>query len=181
MSLSRSMNPGATAAAGALRASRARAGAATAGGGLDETLRAALALLGGTAVFDALPRDRTALHHAVLDGVPGRALDCLAGNAVLLSARQVSEAVGVSTRTLRRRKEAPEAVLSPEQGGRALRFAELLARATAVFGGQEDAERWFDTPAMGLDQHKPIDLMTTQVGAQLVDEFLGRLEHGVYA
>lgn len=164
------------------RSSRSRAERA-AGGALDETLRAALELMGGQAVFADLPLGlgRTALHHAILEGVPGKALDCLAGNAVLLSPRQVSEAVGVSTRTLRRRKGAPEAALSPEQGGRALRFAELLARATSALGGQEAAERWFDTPAMGLDQHKPIDLLATQVGAQLVDEFLGRLEHGVYA
>lgn len=162
-------------------AAASKLGRRTAGGSLDETLRAALELMGGRAVFDTLPPDRTALHHVILDGMPGRALDCLTGNAIVLSARQVSEAVGVSTRTLRRRRESPEAALSPEQGGRALRFAELLARASVVFGGQEAAERWFDTPAMGLDRHKPIDLIATQVGAQLVDEFLGRIEYGVYA
>jgi putative toxin-antitoxin system antitoxin component (TIGR02293 family) len=180
MSLAFSTGQGASATRKAVRPSRGRVEQA-AGSLLEESLRTALDLMGGRAVFDTLPPDRAALHHVILAGLPGRALDCLVTSAVLLSPQQVSEAVGVSTRTLRRRKETPEAALSPEQGGRALRFAELLARAMAVFGGQEEAERWFDTPAMGLDQHKPIDLMATQVGAQLVDEFLGRLEHGVYA
>lgn len=148
---------------------------------MEAPLVLALDLMGGGEVFASRPASRTELHRMILGGVPGKALDRLVANVVSLSPEQVGEAVGVSTRTLRRRREAPEAALSPEQGGRALRFAELLARATVVFGDQQAAERWFDTPATGLEQHKPIDLVATQVGAQLVDEFLGRLEHGVYA
>ena len=150
-------------------------------GQVEAPLLLALEFMGGSDVFTDCPASRTELHHVILQGVPGKALDRLISNVVVLSPEQVGEAVGVSTRTLRRRREAPEAPLSPEQGGRAFRFAELLARAAVIFGGQEEAERWFDTPAMGLDQQKPIDLIATQVGAQLVDEFLGRLEHGVYA
>ena len=137
--------------------------------------------MGGGEVFAACPANRTELHRLILAGIPGEALQRLVSSVASLSPEQVGAAIGVSSRTLRRRRDAPDAALSPEQGGRALRFAELLARAAAVFGGRPQAERWFDTPATGLDRHKPIDLVATQVGAQLVDEFLGRLEHGVYA
>ena len=148
---------------------------------METPLLLALEFMGGGDVFTDCPASRTDLHYLILKGVPGKALDRLISNVTLLTPEQVGEAVGVSTRTLRRRKETPEMPLNPEQGGRAFRFAELLARAAVVFGEQEEAERWFDTPAMGLDQKKPIDLVSTQVGAQLVDEFLGRIEHGVYA
>jgi len=32
-----------------------------------------------------------------------------------------------------------------------------------------------------LDQRCPIDLLTTPAGTEIVEEFLERLEHGVYA
>ena len=40
--------------------------------------------------------------------------------------------------------------------------------------------RWLAAPAMGLDGARPIDLLRTLQGSELVAEFLGRLEHGVY-
>ena len=53
------------------------------------------------------------------------------------------KAVGMSLRTFQRRKETPDKPLSVEQSGRAWSFAELFAKATAVLGAREDAERWF--------------------------------------
>ena len=147
----------------------------------DDALDRALEMMGGEEVFAGRPATRAGLHALALGGVPAKALERLASGLVVLSADEVAAAVGVSTRTLHRRKGAPDAPLSPDQGGRALRFAELLARAAQVFGGQEAAERWFRSAAAGLDRQRPIDLVATPFGVQLVDEFLGRLEHGVYA
>jgi putative toxin-antitoxin system antitoxin component (TIGR02293 family) len=59
-------------------------------------------------------------------------------------------------------------------------FAEILAKATAVFGSQAEAERWLERPAIGLEQRRLIDLLTTPAGVRIVEEFLGRLEYGVY-
>jgi len=42
------------------------------------------------------------------------------------------------------------------------------------------AEQWLERPAIGLDQWRPIDLMTTPAGLELVEDFLGRIEYGVY-
>ncbi len=84
-------------------------------------------------------------------------------------------------RTFQRRKDTPEKRLSPEQSGRTWKFAEILARATTLLGSQEEAEQWLERRAVGLDQRRPIDLLATPAGVQLVEEFLGRLEYGVYA
>jgi putative toxin-antitoxin system antitoxin component (TIGR02293 family) len=86
----------------------------------------------------------------------------------------------MSLRTHQRHKDTPARPLSPEQSGRAWKFAEILAKATGVFGSQAEAEQWLDRPAIGLDQHRPIDLLTTQAGLELVEEHLARLEYGVY-
>jgi putative toxin-antitoxin system antitoxin component (TIGR02293 family) len=64
--------------------------------------------------------------------------------------------------------------------GRARKFPEILAKATRVLGSQEEAGRWLRRPAIGLDQQRPIDLLTTPAGVKLVEDYLGRLEYDVY-
>jgi putative toxin-antitoxin system antitoxin component (TIGR02293 family) len=86
----------------------------------------------------------------------------------------------MSLRTIQRRKEAPSKRLNQEQSGRTWKFAEILAKATAVLGSQEEAEQWLQRPAMGLDQRRPLDLLATPAGVEIVQDFLGRLEYGVY-
>jgi putative toxin-antitoxin system antitoxin component (TIGR02293 family) len=71
--------------------------------------------------------------------------------------------------------------LSSEQSGRARKLAEILGKGTSIFGSKEEAEQWLGRPAIGLDQRKPIDLLTTPAGVELVEDFLARLEYGVYA
>lgn len=87
----------------------------------------------------------------------------------------------MSLRTYQRRKDAPAKPLSQEQSGRAWKFAEILTKATAVFGSQAEAERWLESPAIGLDQRRPLDLLSTPAGVELVEDHLARLEYGVYA
>ena len=61
------------------------------------------------------------------------------------------------------------------------KLAEILAKATAVLGSQQEAERWLEQPAVGLDQRRPIDLLVTPAGTKIVEDFLTRVEFGVYA
>ena len=93
----------------------------------------------------------------------------------------LEKAVGMSLRTFQRRKDAPAKPLSQEQSGRTWKFAEILAKATDVFGSQGEAEQWLERPAIGLDQRRPIDLLATPAGIELVEQYLERLAYGVYA
>lgn len=70
--------------------------------------------------------------------------------------------------------------LSREQSGRVWKFAEILTRATDVFGSQHAAEQWLESPVMGLEQRKPMDLLSTPAGVEVVEQHLTRLEYGVY-
>jgi putative toxin-antitoxin system antitoxin component (TIGR02293 family) len=104
----------------------------------------------------------------------------LVGHLVVLQKSASFEgAVSMSLRTIQRRKEAPAKKLNPKHSGRTWKFAEILARATAVLGSQAQAEEWLQRPAMGLDQRRPIDLLAMPAGVEIVQDFLGRLEHGV--
>jgi putative toxin-antitoxin system antitoxin component (TIGR02293 family) len=139
------------------------------------------ALLGGAKVLRHRLREPLDVHEALSRGLPRAALTHLIGHAaVLRDPAALERAVGVSQRTVQRFKLAPDKKLSPEQSGRAWKFAEILAKATAVLGSQEEAEDWLRRPAMALDQRRPIDLLATPAGVQLVEDLLGRIQYGVY-
>jgi putative toxin-antitoxin system antitoxin component (TIGR02293 family) len=139
-------------------------------------------LMGGSRVLRhrfASPLD---VHDAVEAGLPGSALHHLIGNLKVLDIdTSLEKAVGVSRRTFQRSKDAPDRRLSAEQGGRAWKFAEVLALATDVLGTQDAAERWMQEPAIGLNQRRPIDLLQTPAGTALVETYLRRIDYGVYA
>ena len=58
---------------------------------------------------------------------------------------------------------------------------QILPQAAAVFGGREPAEAWMSRPAMGLDGQRPLDCLHTEEGAQVVRDFLVRLDYCVYS
>jgi len=120
-------------------------------------------------------------HELIMQGIPGLALVHLIESLdALPKSASFENALGMSLRTFQRRKSEPDAVLSMEQSARVWVFAERLAKAIAVFGSQAEAEHWMLEPAIGLDQHKPIDLMATPAGGRLVDDLLERMRYGVY-
>ena len=120
------------------------------------------------------------VHEMLRRGLPRAALSTLVAKLHVIGADEASDAVGVSLRTLQRHKLAPLAPLNSEQSGRTWKFAEVLAKATRVLGSQDEAEAWLRRPAIGLDQRRPVDLLTTPAGVKLVEDYLGRLEYDVY-
>lgn len=76
--------------------------------------------------------------------------------------------------------ENPERMLDPERDSRNQRLAAIRSRAAEVMGSKADAESWLVCPAMGLDGRRPVDLVESVAGRGLVEEFLTRVEHGVY-
>ncbi len=146
----------------------------------DFDFSAAIDLLGGARLFKHQPESRADVHATIVRGMPYATLLFLTDHAKLLSEEDVAGVIGISTRTLRRQKEAPKKAMPADLASRTWLFAETLAKASEVFGGREEAERWMSTEVMGLDGARPIDLLRTLQGAELVKEFLGRLEHGVY-
>ena len=108
-------------------------------------------------------------------------LHLVEGVRVLSTGDVLNKAIGISIRTLQRRKsDAKQKVLSIEQSSRAWRFAEIIAQATDVMGSQDAAEAWIIEPAIGLDNRRPIDLLASAAGAEAVETYLTRLEYGVY-
>jgi putative toxin-antitoxin system antitoxin component (TIGR02293 family) len=59
--------------------------------------------------------------------------------------------------------------------------SKVRAQAAEELGSAEAAEKWLMTPAMGLEQRRPIDLMHTMDGIALVTQLLSRMHFGVYS
>jgi putative toxin-antitoxin system antitoxin component (TIGR02293 family) len=138
-------------------------------------------LLGGARVLRHPLRTPLDAHEMLARGLPGEALSHLIGSLETLhKTASLEKAIGMSLRTFQRRKDAPHKPLSREQSGRAWKLAEILAKATEVFGSQEEAERWLERPAIGLNRRRPIDLLATPAGLELVETYLGRMKFGVY-
>lgn len=139
-------------------------------------------LLGGRKVFQRRLTTALEAHDMIRDGFPAESVEFLVGALETMGFRETSfgKALGISRRSVQRHKNAPEKRLSQQQSGRMWKFAEVLAKATEVFGSQRDAEQWMERPATGLEQRRPIDLLETPAGAELVETFLERLEYGVY-
>ena len=141
----------------------------------------AAALLGGGPVLGRKVVTALDAHDLIAEGLPSGALGHLVdGLSHLDLTDSLDKAVGMSLRTWQRRKDEPARPLSPEQGGRTWKFAEILAQATAVFGSQAEAESWLQRPAIGLNQRRPIDLLATPAGVELVETYLSQMAYGVY-
>lgn len=139
-------------------------------------------LLGGDRIMKRPVCTALDAHDLIVEGIPSKSLLHLVEGVRFLSAGDaLNKAIGISIRTLQRRKsDAPDKALSTEQSSRAWRFAEIIAKATDIMGSQEAAETWILEPAIGLDNRRPIDLLASSAGAEAVEDYLTRLEYGVY-
>lgn len=140
-------------------------------------------LLGGEEAIHARVRNAMDAHEILLRGLPaGALLHLVSAVSFLEEGDALKKAIGLSLRTLQRHKaKSSEELLSLEQSNRAWRFAEIFAHAVDVMGSEEAAEAWMNQPAIGLSNRKPVDLLATSAGVEAVEEYLTRLEYGVYA
>jgi putative toxin-antitoxin system antitoxin component (TIGR02293 family) len=143
-------------------------------------LQEILDLLGGLEILERPIKTELDAHELLHQGLPRAALSSFVDKIRFITSDEASEALGISLRTLQRHKSEPAALLDVQQSGRAWKFAEILAKATRVLGSQDEAEQWLRRPAIGLDQERPVDLLTTPAGVKLVEDYLGRLEYNVY-
>lgn len=88
--------------------------------------------------------------------------------------------VGKSVRTVQRLGSKMPANLTAQQSAVAYQYAKTLEDATRVFGSQDLAERWLCTPCKFLGGDVPLDMIDNPIGFQAVEDYLERMEYGVY-
>ena len=85
----------------------------------------------------------------------------------------------IPKRTLARRV-ANQEPLSLDEADRAIRVGHVSVEAERVFGDPEKAFRWLRRPNQTLHDQRPIDLLTSHAGVQVVLERLGQIDHGMF-
>ncbi|KAB0495976.1 antitoxin Xre/MbcA/ParS toxin-binding domain-containing protein [Pseudomonas vancouverensis] len=93
----------------------------------------------------------------------------------------VQRITGKSLRTVQRLAKETEPVrLNRQQSTVAFQYAQVLEHAINVFGSQPLAEDWLKKPCKFLEGHIPLELIDNTLGFQVVEDYLSRIEHGVY-
>lgn len=97
-----------------------------------------------------------------------------------VSLQTLAETIGISERTLARRK-APGR-LAPEESERLLRLSSIFKKAVELFEGDvSSAVHWIAAPKRALENQTPLQYARTEVGAREVENLIGRLQHGVFS
>jgi len=97
-----------------------------------------------------------------------------------MSQEEASAAFHIPPRTLARRKEMAGRMAAVE-GERMLRYARVLAQAQDTLGSLEKARSWLNLGNRSLGGVTPLSLLDTDIGAQAVQDVLGRIEYGVFS
>lgn len=134
-------------------------------------------LLGGRKVLGAIS-DGEDFVAAVRSGLPYASLEALT-RTLGREVGDVSAVVGISARTLARRKH--ERLLSPAESDRLYRIAYITHVASATLGGLEPSRLWLSRPNRALGGLTPLSLLDTDIGCRQVEDVLARLSHGLFS
>ncbi len=96
-----------------------------------------------------------------------------------VTATEMAKMLHTSDRTMRRFTE--HSVLNPEHSERLIELAKVFAHGLEVFGSAPRLRKWFTTEVRSLGGRRPLDLLDTSLGISIVNDTLGRIEHGIVA
>jgi putative toxin-antitoxin system antitoxin component (TIGR02293 family) len=95
-----------------------------------------------------------------------------------ISEKALAKTLHIAVSTLARRKKSGR--LTFEESERLFRIARLYDRTLEVFKDRQMTRKWLKEPAWALGDTPPLEFAETELGAQEVDDLLGRIEHGVF-
>lgn len=122
--------------------------------------------------------DPLQVHDMVRVGVKTSELEKFISEFNQIPKQELLIVLGVSERSMQRHKDGK---LDSDVSGAAVDLAAITEQAVQVLGSMDEAERWLSQPAVAFNGRRPIDLLATRQGADLVRDHLVRMEYGVYA
>jgi putative toxin-antitoxin system antitoxin component (TIGR02293 family) len=96
----------------------------------------------------------------------------------MLSEQELERLV-VPKRTMARRKSA-SANLTQMETDRAYRVAHVIKNAERVFGDKSKAHHWLRSGRPQFSGQTPLSMLATEVGARMVENILGQIDHGMF-
>lgn len=62
-----------------------------------------------------------------------------------------------------------------------LELLKLFNKGNEVFGDESNFKNWLQEESIALGRQKPIDILQTSKGIQIIWEELTRIEHGIFS
>jgi putative toxin-antitoxin system antitoxin component (TIGR02293 family) len=88
--------------------------------------------------------------------------------------------VVIPARTLKHRRARREP-LSRDESDKLARLVRVFDHTVRVFDGIERARAWLNKPKRRFEGRTPLEMLRTETGGRLVEEFLFQIEHGMFA
>ncbi len=140
-----------------------------------------IALLGGQRLIKYKINNQLDWIELVRIGLPGKVINILAKN-ISFSEEEISNVIHVSTRSLQRwTKETKNKILDRETSAKTIALAALFSKGAFIFGSIEAFKLWLRLSNSALENKKPIELLDTSIGFDLINDELGKIEYGIFA
>ena len=96
-----------------------------------------------------------------------------------MTLRDFAQLLPVTKRTIEKAKANEK--LRPDVSDRVLEIGTLYLEGINLFGAKETFNEWLHTHLMALGGEKPIKMLNSSNGIQMVRDVMGRIAHGVFS
>ena len=111
----------------------------------------------------------------VENGIPSKEIEPLIGY-LNFKVPDVAKAAAVSASTVTRWK--PGSSIGIAGSGQFFKIDEIVRKGVQLFGSEQEFKDWLNNPNMALGNVTPRQLITSSIGAEMVDEALDALAFG---
>jgi len=95
-----------------------------------------------------------------------------------LSSKEIAQILPVSERQLVRYSK--DHILRKDISAHLIQIVKLFDRGYDLFG-EDKFQKWIRSPIIALNDKRPVDFMDTPIGINMIEDILGRIEHGIYS
>jgi putative toxin-antitoxin system antitoxin component (TIGR02293 family) len=113
------------------------------------------------------------------EGITRQAIESLAQYIGVSQKIFVEGILNISIKTIERKKLTDK--LDKKLSSHIIEVAKVVQHAGNVFEDKDKVIRWFSKPNRALNEVKPVEMLDTLTGLQMVNDVLGRIEEGVYS
>ncbi|WP_339892462.1 antitoxin Xre/MbcA/ParS toxin-binding domain-containing protein [uncultured Alteromonas sp.] len=124
-----------------------------------------------------IPTDELSLHEAIGKGLPYSVFSNILSETDIQQ-NELIDSLAISPSAL---QQAENRNFTQCESDKLYRIVNILTIVIDYFNGdQKDALRWLRSNVKGLAYKRPIDLVSSSVGTQMVKDLIGKLEHGTF-
>ncbi|RKD12859.1 hypothetical protein BCY91_11495 [Pelobium manganitolerans] len=111
-------------------------------------------------------------------GLPKKAMLSLI-QKISFTIQELAGVMHINERTFQRFNDTD--FIKGEYSEKAIELAKLYARGEQVFGSLDKFKTWMRTPSIIFKNNTPLSLLDSSIGFSLVNNELGRIQHGLFA